>query len=202
MPTGSTRSRADRTTRWWLIGTAAVVVAAAVGLGLAVAGSGPDTTPREPAGSPTSADGGIQGQPLPDLTYTRFRTDATQQLAAYRDGRPLVINVFASWCAPCLAELPRFEQAHQAHQDRVAFLGVNLQDSRRAAQQVIADTGISYPVAIDPNGRIFQALDGVGMPTTVFVDADGIVRERYTGELSADQLAAKLDGHGMLTSDT
>jgi thiol:disulfide interchange protein len=103
-----------------------------------------------------------------------------------------VINFFASWCAPCLVELLRFEEAYQAHQGKVAFLGVNLQDHPESARRVIADTGISYPVAEDPNGRLFQALGGTGMPTTVFVDADGTIIERHTGELTGRQLSNKL----------
>lgn len=193
------------TRSFWLIGTAAAVLAAAVGLGVAVAGGsggGPSATTATPqpgaAQTRPAPAGAVEGQPLADLQFTRFRTGETDQLAAYR-GQPLVINFFASWCMPCLAELPRFQQAYQTHQDQVGFLGVNLQDHRQSAQQVIDDTGITYPIAVDPNGRIFQALKGRGMPTTVFVAADGTVLERYTGELSAERLQAKLQTHGMLT---
>jgi thiol-disulfide isomerase/thioredoxin len=146
-------------------------------------------SPRRGApGAPTGA-AAAEGQPLPELTFTRFRTGQTERLAVYR-GQPLVINFFASWCAPCLVELPRFEEAYQAHQGKVAFLGVNLQDHPESARRVIADTG--YPVAEDPNGRLFQALGGTGMPTTVFVDADGTIIERHTGELTGRQLSNKL----------
>jgi thiol-disulfide isomerase/thioredoxin len=99
-------------------------------------------SPRRGApGAPTGA-AAAEGQPLPELTFTRFRTGQTERLAVYR-GQPLVINFFASWCAPCLVELPRFEEAYQAHQGKVAFLGVNLQDHPESARRVIADTG--YP---------------------------------------------------------
>jgi cytochrome c biogenesis protein CcmG/thiol:disulfide interchange protein DsbE len=181
-------------------GSAVVAVVAVVGVALAV-GAGDGSSPEAGA---TAGTGGVQGQEpavgeLPDLEFTRFRTGETDRLGAY-EGRPLVINFFASWCAPCLAELPRFQQAYEAHKHEVAFLGMNLQDSRTSAAEVIRDTGLSYPIGVDRQGQLFQALGGYGMPTTLFVAADGTVLERHTGELSAEQLVDKLETHGMVNA--
>lgn len=112
----------------------------------------------------------------------------------------MVINFWASWCTPCLGELPRFEQAYQAHKDQLEFLGLNLQDSSRSAAQVVENTGLSYPLGIDAQGQLFQALGGFGMPTTLFIADDGTVLERYTGEISADQLVDRLETYGMGTA--
>jgi cytochrome c biogenesis protein CcmG/thiol:disulfide interchange protein DsbE len=196
--------RPDRQQRRALIAAAGAVVVVGAGIGIAVAvGTGDDPTTTaassQPSGAASSA--GEQGVgPLPDLEFTRFRTGETDRLGAY-EGRPLVINFWASWCAPCLAELPRFEHVYLAHKDEVAFLGLNLQDSPASAQQVVADTDLSYPLGIDPQGRLFQALGGFGMPTTLFVTADGTVLERHTGEISAEQLVDKLETYGMVEAD-
>lgn len=159
---------------------------------------------EDAAAQPTQQSAPVVGQQpgigeLPDLEFARFASGDTDRLGAY-EGRPLVINFWASWCTPCLAELPRFEQAYQAHKDEVEFLGLNLQDSPSSAQKVVADTGLSYPLGIDPQGRLFQALGGFGMPTTLFVAADGTVLERYTGEISAEQLVDKLETYGMVSA--
>lgn len=82
------------------------------------------------------------------------------------------------------------------------FLGLNLQDSQRSAARVVAETGLNYPIGVDPQGRLFQALGGFGMPTTLFVAADGTVLERHTGELSAEQLVDRLETHGMVNPGT
>lgn len=177
---------------------AAAVVVMVVGVALAVdVGSDPE--------SQSGAAQALDQQPavgaLPDLEFTRLRTGGSDRLGAYA-GRPLVINFFASWCAPCLAELPRFEQAYQRHKDQVEFRGLNLQDSPSSARTVVADTGLSYPIGVDPQGELFQTLGGFGMPTTLFIGADGSVLERYTGELSAEQLVDRLETYGMVTSGT
>lgn len=166
-----------------------------------LAAGGGDAGDRAPAGSETAAgttgDGGGAGDALPDLEFTRFGSGEADSLHAYL-GKPLVVNFFASWCVPCLAELPNFEQAHQAFKQQVNFLGLNLQDNPSSARRVIDDTGITYPVGEDPQGRIFQALGGFGMPTTIFVHADGTVTERYTGELTGPMLLERLRRHGFI----
>lgn len=176
---------------------AVAVIATAFALGPGSGSVDPGTSARPAADSSPTVSEPQAGQ-LPDLEFTRFRTGETDRLGAYR-GKPLVINFFASWCTSCLAELPRLEQAYQDHQDELVFLGLNLQDSRESAAEVIRDAGLTYPIGVDPQGQLFQALGGVGMPTTLFVAADGTVLERHTGELSVEQLTAKLEGHGMIT---
>lgn len=96
-------------------------------------------------------------------------------------------------CTPCLAELPGFERVGQDLQGQVGFSGVNLQDSVRAGQRVVEQTGITYTVARDPDGKLFQSFGAVAMPTTVFIDADGKVVAVNSGELSADELRDRID---------
>lgn len=178
---------------------AAVAAVAAVGVTLAFGSSDSlATTEFAQDSAPVLGQQPRAVDQLPDIEFSRLGSGEPDRLGAYR-GRPLVINFWASWCTPCLAELPRFEQAYQAHQEQVTFLGLNLQDSPASAAQVVTDTGLSYPLGIDPDGRLFQALGGFAMPTTLFVAADGAVLERHTGELSAEQLVDKLQAHGMVT---
>jgi cytochrome c biogenesis protein CcmG/thiol:disulfide interchange protein DsbE len=196
--------RPRRQKRRALIATVAAVVAIGAGIGIAVAvGTGDDptttTAPSEPSSAAPSA-GTQDVEELPDLEFTRFQTGETDRLSTY-EGRPLVINFWASWCTSCLAELPRLEQAYQAHKDEIAFLGLSVQDSPASAEQVVADAGLSYPLGVDPQGRLFQALGAFGMPTTLFVAADGTVLERHTGEISAEQLVDKLETYGMVDAD-
>jgi len=113
-------------------------------------------------------------------------------LETYR-GKPLVVNFFASWCTPCLAELPGFERVGQDLNGQVAFLGVNLKDSVRAGRRVVDQTGITYTVARDPDGALFQSFGAVAMPTTVFIDSAGKVVDVKSGELSAGELRDRID---------
>lgn len=193
-----TRRRPQQSQRWLIVATAGVLVTAAFGLTL-LAGSRDDGSATQPAPNPAVLGQRATVGQLPDLEFARLGSGEPDRLGAY-EGRPLVINFFASWCTTCLAELPRFEQAYQTHKDQVTFLGLNLQDSPSSAARVVADTGLSYPIGTDPQGRLFQAIGAFGMPTTVFVAADGTVLERYTGELSAEQLIDKMQTYGMVTA--
>jgi thiol-disulfide isomerase/thioredoxin len=133
---------------------------------------------------------------VPPATFARLDGGGSGggggSLADYR-GRPLVVNFFAAWCFPCLAELPGFERVHQTVGDRVAFVGLNLQDRAEDGRAVVARTGITYDVGRDPDGDLFRAFGAVTMPTTAFVDAEGRVVEVYGGELTAEALRAKIE---------
>jgi cytochrome c biogenesis protein CcmG/thiol:disulfide interchange protein DsbE len=109
------------------------------------------------------------------------------------DGRPLVVNFFAEWCAPCRREMPDFERVHQELGDEVGVVGIAT-SSRKPdeAVELVADTGITYPTYADPSGEVLALFEGLQMPTTVFVAADGTVLETHLTRLDADQLRAKI----------
>ncbi|MFQ5523788.1 MAG: TlpA family protein disulfide reductase [Acidimicrobiia bacterium] len=130
------------------------------------------------------------GDPAPEIVLPSFEGE-TVRLADFR-GQPLVVNYWASWCFPCLAEMPGFEAVYQSHKGQVAFLGINLADDPVGAELVLNDTGITYPVAVDREGTSFTAFGGFGMPTTVFIDPDGYIIEMYTGELTAQELDKRI----------
>lgn len=101
-------------------------------------------------------------------------SDSLKERIVNLRGYPVVVNVWASWCAPCLAELPYLQQASAMYGRRVAFLGVNSEDDREAANTLLRDFPLSYPSYFDPSSAIAKSL-GVshGLPTTVFFDKAG-----------------------------
>ena len=120
---------------------------------------------------------------LPDLTYpTR-----TLSLSQFR-GRPVLVNFWASWCVPCRKEMPLLEAAYRRVHGRVAFLGVDTNDTSGAALSFLRQTGVTYPSAYDPHGTAATAYGLFGLPTTVFVAPDGKMLERHVGALSSDAL--------------
>jgi peroxiredoxin len=80
--------------------------------------------------------------------------------------------------------MPDFEKVHQDVKEQVAFIGIDQRDDRSAAEDLAHQTGVTYRLAEDPDGRVFDAFGGVGMPTTVFIDADGRVVDVVTGQLN------------------
>jgi thiol-disulfide isomerase/thioredoxin len=111
----------------------------------------------------------------------------TLNLADLR-GKPVVVNFMASWCPPCRAEMPAFERAWQKHKDRVVFVGVAVEDTESAAKALVEKTGVTYPVGLDEGNVIARAYELKGMPTTVFLDPNGAVVKRVTGEVTEGAL--------------
>lgn len=103
-------------------------------------------------------------------------------------GKPAVINFWASWCPPCRAEMPAFERSWQKDGDRIAFVGVAVQDTEPEARAAVEKTGVTYPVGLDEGNRIARAYELKGMPTTVVLDANGVIVKRFTGEATEGAL--------------
>jgi cytochrome c biogenesis protein CcmG, thiol:disulfide interchange protein DsbE len=133
------------------------------------------------------------GEPAPAIEMVDF--DGEEVTLAQFVGTPIVLNFWSSWCPFCIAEMPDFERVSQAAGGSVEFIGVNLQDDQGLANQLRKETGITYRVTRDPRGVVYDAFGGIGMPTTVFIDADGRVREVVTGQMSEEQLRGKIAEH-------
>lgn len=141
-----------------------------------------------------SAGGDVQGLgSVPAASFTYF-DGSSGSFADYR-GKPLVVNFFASWCTPCLRELPGFAKLHRSLGGSVAFVGLNLQDDPASGRAIIEQAGVDYDVASDPDGSFFFAFNGFAMPTTVFVSPEGTIEEVYGGELTAKELERKIGEH-------
>jgi cytochrome c biogenesis protein CcmG/thiol:disulfide interchange protein DsbE len=107
-------------------------------------------------------------------------------------GRPLVLNVWASWCGPCRQEMPAFQQVYLQAKDRVSFLGLDSRDVVDAARRFAAQTGVTYRLAADPDGQAAAKLGVAALPTTVFIGADGTLRGRHVGALTSTDLRANI----------
>jgi cytochrome c biogenesis protein CcmG, thiol:disulfide interchange protein DsbE len=173
----------------WLL---AVVVA---GAALASAGrllAGPSGPQARHATADEAVVEGVAtvGRPAPRVELPGLRGGRVR-LADLR-GRPVVVNFWASWCPPCLAEMPEFQRVHHRLGGRVAFVGVNQRDQPQAAERLASSTGVTYPLAIDPAGRSFDAFGGLGMPTTVLIRVDGTVAEVFAGQLDEALLGERI----------
>ncbi len=132
-------------------------------------------------------------QPVPEVRFEYF--DGSEGTLADLAGTPAVINFWASWCPPCITEMPAFEAVHVELAPQVAFLGFNVGDEPGAARELAERTGVTYPLAEDPDSSIFQAFGGFGMPTTVLVDAEGMIVHMISSRLRAQDLRALIAEH-------
>lgn len=120
------------------------------------------------------------------------------------EGHPTVINFWASWCGPCVDEMPLFEATWQRYKDRgVIFLGVDVQDSPQKAKGFVERLGITYPIVTDYEGELFEDLGaGLGLPRTIFVQADGTILDGASGGAIGTVEAAELEAALRVLTDT
>ena len=128
--------------------------------------------------------------------FTIYDIDGnTYRLSDFR-GKPVILNFWASWCGPCKAEMPDFEEAYRTYGEEIAFLIVNLTDGSsetvETASAYIADQGYTFPVYYDVamEGAIGYSIYAI--PVTYFIDAEGAVRAANEGMLNAEALEANI----------
>lgn len=178
---------------------ALAITAALAAIGIAgltfLRGEVPDPNSAfQPDGERLGPVSGTEEKPLPPGTILAFHNDEAVDAYDYV-GKPLVMNFWASWCAPCIREMPEFQRLADELGEQVTVLGINAQDSAEKARAFAADLGIGFDLARDPDGDYFKAVGGIGWPTTLLVDGDGFIRYRHTGPLDADQLRDLLATH-------
>lgn len=119
--------------------------------------------------------------------------DGTRSTLSDLRGQPVLVNFWATWCAPCRAEMPELVAAFQQHGDQgLVVIGVNQQESEAKALQFMEEFGIEFPVALDSRGDLANLYVARGLPTTYFIDRDGNIAEQWRGILTADLLQKRL----------
>jgi len=168
----------------WMLGGAA-----ALALGLftlpTVLRSGSDDAPRE--GATCKAEGQA------NLDFTLKDMHGADFKLADQKGKVVLLNFWATWCAPCLAEIPEFVAAYEEKKDKgFVIVGVLTEDSADNLKAFAADKKMTYPLVMmtpqleDAYGPIF------GLPTSVIIARDGSVCKRHFGPMSAEQLEREI----------
>lgn len=129
----------------------------------------------------------------PDFTLDLFGgTRFTLSEHLRRDGRPVVMNFWASWCVPCREEMPAFD-AVARRRPEVLFLGVAVEDTEIAARRFAEEVGVSYPLGLDADRVIVEAYPTLGLPTTWFITSEGIIAARWMGQLDEARLESLIE---------
>ena len=130
------------------------------------------------------------GEAAPELHLTSYdgRTWTLDQL----QGRPVVVNFWATWCPPCMAELPAFAKAAKAHKDDVVFVGVAVSSPDGEVFETIRRMGITYPIA-RTDGHSLETWRAQSLPTTYMLDAQGKLAYSARGQMTHKELNAALD---------
>jgi peroxiredoxin len=127
------------------------------------------------------------GRAAPDFLLPQLNGDPLR--LSDLQGRPVVVNFWASWCATCRAEVPDLIDLYDAHKDKgLLLLGVNLRETEGAAAGFVNEFGISYPIVFDRDGDVAGTWriggPNQGVPSTYFIDRDGVVRKVVFGTVT------------------
>ena len=133
------------------------------------------------------------GELAPDFNGTTLEGD-TVRLSDLR-GKTVLINVFASWCGPCRLEMPHLVQlSNELDQDEVVFVGLNLQENPDSVTTFRDEFGIDFPLVLNEDGQLTNGLYiPIGLPTSLFIDREGVVRYVFSGAMTREVLENVLD---------
>jgi len=132
---------------------------------------------------PVLERGAATGALAPALADGRLRLDELR-------GTPVVLNFWASWCVPCRTEAPVLEAGWRASRNRVAFVGLDMQDLTSDARDFLRELKITYPTIRDRGNDVARDFGTTGLPETFFIDTRGRVVGHVIGVVSPGQLRA------------
>ncbi len=112
-------------------------------------------------------------------------------------GQVVVVNFWATWCVPCVEEMPMF-QSYSERYPQFTLLGIAQQESAEKVTPYVERMGITYPVLLDLNAKVTESYKVFMLPTTIFVDPEGVIRYRHYGIMSQDQFTHYLSTLGAI----
>ncbi|WP_419961371.1 redoxin domain-containing protein [Psychrobacillus sp. BM2] len=132
-----------------------------------------------------------QGNTAPNFTLTTLEGEEVT-LADYK-GKKVVLNLWATWCGPCKAEMPHLQNYYEdmAEKENVEILAVNLTSSDVGLDKVKAfqeDYGLSFPIPLDEDGVVGDTYQAITIPTTYMIDTTGTIQNKIVGPMDEQML--------------
>lgn len=126
--------------------------------------------------------------------FTAALTDGGTFRLSDHKGKVILLNFWATWCGPCVGEMPAFSRLVEAYGDKLALVAVNCGEDEAAVSAFLAKNGYTFPVALDPEGEIGQLYPIDGIPYTVIIAPDGTVSDIQTGAGDAETMFVHYSG--------
>lgn len=124
---------------------------------------------------------------MPDFEMTLLDGKKVS-LEAYR-GKKVLLNFWATWCGPCVGEMPAFQKLAEEYPNELVILAVNCSEDKDTVQKFTEDNGYTFPIVLDTDGAIQEIFGGItSIPVTVILDEEGYIVTSSTGAMDADTM--------------
>lgn len=149
-----------------------------------------DSTPAQGATPPTPE---AQAERFPAPDFTMIALDGTSYTLSELRGKWVLINWWATWCGPCVTEMPYLQRIADERVEQVIVLGINLNETRQQVETFASENGISFPLLLDPSDTTVIDYIVTGLPQTLIVNPDGDIVARQFGVLAPETFDAALN---------
>ncbi len=127
------------------------------------------------------------GYPAPDFTLKTL--DGKVFTLSEHRGTPIVLNFWATWCGPCQNEMPAMQATATRYAGKALVIGVDQGEEPAVVQKFLKEVGVSYPISLDSDQSVAHRYNVAGLPTTFFIDSNGVIQHLWLGEMNRITLA-------------
>ena len=150
------------------------------------------STPQRSTEQPNPGEA-VVGEIAPDFTLVDIRADEQVSLSQF-DGQPVMLNFWATWCPPCRKEMPLLQDTYEKHQDDgLEILTIAVSDKANNVLDFSEQHDLTFPLLIDKKDRVAVQYKIMGIPTSYFINPDGVIESVQVGDLSAPALNRHLE---------
>jgi thiol-disulfide isomerase/thioredoxin len=142
----------------------------------------------DPAAAGGVGPGALTGSPA--QSFELRRTDGRIDSLARHRGQVVLVNLWATWCAPCREEMPALQRFARENAGKVVVLGVDQGESAAAAAAYAKERGVTFPILVDEQQQYGRTYAAIGLPTSVIVDRSGHVVQGIDGQMTLQQMRA------------
>ncbi len=134
----------------------------------------------------------LPDHPVPDLALLQL--DSTPRTLRDLRGQVVLINIWATWCPPCRAEMPTIETAYEQYRDQgFTVLAVNLQEDPGSVATFMQEYKLTFPALLDLDGQVSRTYQAFSLPSSFFVDKKGVIRAVYRGPMPRSVIAGTVE---------
>ena len=150
-----------------------------------------NTKPQLTTTTSTAEAAGVTAQIAPDFTFTDLVTGRTMKLSDLRD-KPVYLNFWATWCPPCVKELPHIQSKYEQYKDRIHFLAISVDSEQDAPAQFISSKGYTFTVGYGNEREISRAYNIEAIPASYIIGTDGTIKAQIVGSMDEADLESFL----------